>query len=774
MGDYEWGRENGLWGEDGIPYEIADQLSDDDNDPDDFKVRSNNLNSEPPHYSKEVFPGMRESGNVKNTSNYTIAEYEDKGFRLESIALEIQHHINSHFVLYDYKGSILTNSSEVIRVLHTFYTYDVYVDGDVLGISDTLLALTSQSHTPDFNAPLENDVASNIQLWHMQLHPNYVNWGKEKELLEKYALIGLGKSKQEPSFINFEKMKINDIVLVRRGNIPVALVQVNSELEEINDNKDETLNLDWFKYRRKVIVLEYANSDMDKFPNTRGTLSLANNKNSLSYQYIIDWYNSIPRQRNNPIKIPKTILIKEAPPSFNVESISKSLSAIITKKPDESGMMVGIFGKWGRGKTYLFNKIWESISSNDNSYHRVDFSAWKYQETKESWAYLYENLINAYLTPNHKCLPKWLSSSIKLFSLNYSKHKYLPIFSFLLIISFSIYWNFYNGSTELIKLIVNSFSVIFIVKLFLFYLTNKNRALNIVKQYIHKPGYSDYLGMQAEIENEIEHLLKTWIPKENDGKVILFVDDIDRCETSKIVKLIDGLRIILDNPEIHKRLIIITAIDEKILKNSIEDKYQKLNNNDRNLFKEYIEKIFIIGIKLNDLEIDEVKEYISNLVKNDRKELNAPDNRMSESQDALIVEPIYSSETVITVDDNGESKSSENSELKTNKLDIEREIEISKEEETALIESISRLNNPTPRKIRIFYYKYLILKQIFHVRLLDKKLIDTWDIECDEKIIIDILIHISNSESLPSYSNPNISIDILEELKYSANMLSVL
>ena len=29
MGDFEWGRENGLWGDDGIPYEITDELSDD-------------------------------------------------------------------------------------------------------------------------------------------------------------------------------------------------------------------------------------------------------------------------------------------------------------------------------------------------------------------------------------------------------------------------------------------------------------------------------------------------------------------------------------------------------------------------------------------------------------------------------------------------------------------------------------------------------------------------------------------------------------------------
>lgn len=777
MGDYEWGRDNGLWGEDGIPYDIADQLSDDE---DDFVVRSNDMNSGATHYSKGAFPGMRESGSVKNTPNYTIAEYENKDFRLEAIAKRISSLIEEHFILYDFKGSIRTNNPNVIRVLSAIYDSNIEIDGDILHVSDSLLSLKEgDDEWSDFNYP-NSSSTSNLRFWHMQLHPDDIYWSKEKELLKKHSLIGLGKSKTNSSFINFESMKINDIVLIRRGSIPIALVQVNDDLEEINDNKDENLHLDWFKYRRKVVVLQYATDNIEKFPNTRGTLTLAKDTSSLSYKYILDWYNSIPRKRNNPIKIPNTILIKEAPPSFNVESISESLSRIITKKPDESGMMVGIFGKWGRGKTYLFNKIWESISSNDDSYHRVNFSAWKYQETKESWAYLYENLMNEYLNspPKIKYLPKWVSNSIKLFNLNYSKHKLLPIVSFLLFISFSIYWTFYNGSTEIIKLIISSISVIFIVKLFLFYFTNKSKALNIIKQYTHKPGYSDYLGMQAEIENEIEHLLKTWIPEGSNGKVVLFVDDIDRCETSKIVKLIDGLRIILDNEEIHKRLIVITAIDERILKKSIEDKYQNLKKHNGDLFQEYIEKIFIIGIKLNDLEIDEVKEYISNLVKNDRTNSNNSEHKtspeISNAPKGMNTNPIDSPESFITIEDNHETKPVDNPKLMINTLDLEKEIEISKEEETALIESIASLNNPTPRKIRIFYYKYLILKQIFHVRLSDKELIDTWDIESDEKVIIDILIHISNKEDASSYSNNNISIDILAELKYSANMLSVL
>jgi hypothetical protein len=75
MGDFEEGREMGLWGDDGVLYDLNDDSAGQDlNDIDHMK------------YSKENFRGMRETGSVKNTKNYTLAEYEYRDFRLETIA----------------------------------------------------------------------------------------------------------------------------------------------------------------------------------------------------------------------------------------------------------------------------------------------------------------------------------------------------------------------------------------------------------------------------------------------------------------------------------------------------------------------------------------------------------------------------------------------------------------------------------------------------------------------------------------------------------------
>jgi len=62
--------------------------------------------------------------------------------------------------------------------------------------------------------------------WHMQLHPDNKDWEKEKELLKKEGLIGCGLSDDSQLNLFKSKLKIDDIVLIKRGNISIALVKV--------------------------------------------------------------------------------------------------------------------------------------------------------------------------------------------------------------------------------------------------------------------------------------------------------------------------------------------------------------------------------------------------------------------------------------------------------------------------------------------------------------------------------------------------------------------
>jgi predicted ATP-binding protein involved in virulence len=209
--------------------------------------------------------------------------------------------------------------------------------------------------------------------WHMQLHPNDLSWGREKELLEKKALIGLGLSKSELAYKDFKSMQINDIVLIKHGENPIALVKVIGELEDINDN--DFSQIDWFQLRRKIEILEFADSNRKDFPQPRKTLQKAIDKTSDSYIYIDSWYKSIVQETENMkgLKLRKLYIENHNMfKDFNIgfDNDNKALPIII------------LAGINGTGKTTILeyiNDFVKNLSTNNKSYIKFD----RYDEEKE-------------------------------------------------------------------------------------------------------------------------------------------------------------------------------------------------------------------------------------------------------------------------------------------------------------------------------------------------------------------------------------------------------
>ncbi|WP_052502559.1 hypothetical protein [Halarcobacter anaerophilus] len=195
--------------------------------------------------------------------------------------------------------------------------------------------------------------------WHMQLHPDDKNWGREKELLEKKALIGLGDWDGGQSQINQFKneMQIGDIVLIKRGSIPIALAEVIGNVNVIEEDR----GLDWFKFRREVKVLDYAfNHRFENFPQPRGTLQKSITESSITYKYIDNWYKLLNpyKSNNHGYKISKIYIEKfKMFKDFNMSFLD-----------DEEILPICILaGINGSGKTTLLEYISNFIQLNSQT-----------------------------------------------------------------------------------------------------------------------------------------------------------------------------------------------------------------------------------------------------------------------------------------------------------------------------------------------------------------------------------------------------------------------
>lgn len=111
---------------------------------------------------------------------------------------------------------------------------------------------------------------------------------------------------------------------------------------------------------------------------------------------------------------------------------------------------------------------------------------------------------------------------------------------------------------------------------------------------------------------EVEEFKKEYRKLSFKGKkLIVFLDDLDRCDSNNIINLISSIKLFLS---INENIIFILGIDREAVTLALQNKY----NNDFNKADEYLEKIFPInflitsGILTNDKNIKWISE-ITNL-----------------------------------------------------------------------------------------------------------------------------------------------------------------
>lgn len=154
-----------------------------------------------------------------------------------------------------------------------------------------------------------------MNYWHLQMHPsNSGKFNKEKllQILQEKEVIGMGESwvNQKGEEVSDPKdfknqMQVEDIVLIRDGISPIALVQVTGAWY-IESNIDE--DFDWFRLRRPIKLLKEYDSSNAKLKESilleygknhiqaPGTLTPANNNNATN-QFIKKWFLQVQNEK---------------------------------------------------------------------------------------------------------------------------------------------------------------------------------------------------------------------------------------------------------------------------------------------------------------------------------------------------------------------------------------------------------------------------------------------------------------------------------------------
>lgn len=248
------------------------------------------------------------------------------------------------------------------------------------------------------------------------------------------------------------------------------------------------------------------------------------------------------------------------------EYLLKNHSELITPP-----LVFGIHGKWGTGKSTFMKLIKNKL---DKDFYTIEINPWEYGEN--------QNFITIFLA--------------KLYSNEEVKKK--------------IFLEGKDSAANFLKCIFKPLKLSIDVKpLKLEYDFNKfslDEQQNVIESFI-----SENFALKESITYILNHEFF------REKKIVVFIDDLDRCSVSKIMEVIESIKLIFNSPN----CIFFLGCDTNYIESALSIEYEKFTedkqmlNFDLNSFsREYLEKIIQIPFFIPSISEKAIRGYIDSIL----------------------------------------------------------------------------------------------------------------------------------------------------------------
>jgi hypothetical protein len=298
-------------------------------------------------------------------------------------------------------------------------------------------------------------------------------------------------------------------------------------------------------------------------------------------------------------------------------------------KDTQPPLTIGIYGAWGTGKSFLMDKIAKKLSSKDDVkqieklplwrkvLRKADerdpviwFEAWDYNSSDKLWAGLVERIFlgiensglgwyeQLRINVRRNLERHWRRWRAKIFP-----YTLIAIVTAGLMVGFALanlkdWATVFGGSTLLVILLS--------LGRLLADVLSTPASQRIVDLFANADYKSDF-GFMGRIKQDLESFANSLPPQ---MKVVVFIDDLDRCDPKKAVEVLEAVKLLLD----FDRFIVFLALDARIITHAIEDHYGKVLVEAEITGYEYLDKIVQIPFSIPESPASEFRKYLGSLV----------------------------------------------------------------------------------------------------------------------------------------------------------------
>jgi hypothetical protein len=336
--------------------------------------------------------------------------------------------------------------------------------------------------------------------------------------------------------------------------------------------------------------------------------------------------------------------------TLGFELHAQALAEIIVKPDTIPPLVVGVYGPWGSGKSTFMTLVRNHLEAWDRRQHPeptrwrrlgqrlfgapetngqprivcVEYNAWAYTDSDKLWAGLVEK-ISPYLDEQIPLIQKpffWIRRNFLRF-VGAALLGLLPVLAglgFVIAQSFQD-WpplvHLLSSLTALLAGLTGSLKVVDLQQP----LTQAVSAL--LKQYKNDDVEGVMSDIQTEFKQTVEdHFLLADQPataptaaqpnvkkmRQNKLKMVVMIDELDRCPLEKIVDILEGIKIFLA----EEIFIVLMAVDTRVIAESVRLHYKDVKN--PNLAREYMEKIIQIPIQVPEAGPRQLVTFVDSLM----------------------------------------------------------------------------------------------------------------------------------------------------------------
>ncbi len=244
--------------------------------------------------------------------------------------------------------------------------------------------------------------------------------------------------------------------------------------------------------------------------------------------------------------------------ALGFEPYTNSLSQLITEE-GITPFTIGIFGSWGTGKTSLMLMLKKTLEplkktlESQSDVRTVWFNAWKFDDEKQIWAALIQAVLNQLaqsLGENARLKLQELRNSIE----------WIQFLEFL-------------GKS----------------------IISRGPDIDALKS-------SFKFGKKVESISEFEKKFESFIDSCNIQRLVIFIDDLDRCKMGATIDILETIKLLLNS----KKCVYVLGLDYERVCDAVSKRFKKGSN----VAEDYLDKIIQLSFHIPRRTEEDMKLYL--------------------------------------------------------------------------------------------------------------------------------------------------------------------